>query len=113
MSAGYHPSSASERPCVKKRQEEDNIETRDSTCRLQRQVGKPKYIIDAYTSPKYQATEYEAEMTNSTVFQPRCPSEDVYETHNLKHINTNSQMLLPRHELGQFQNLPQSTRRTS
>jgi hypothetical protein len=46
----------SERPRVKQRQEEDDIETEDSTCRLQRQVDEPKYILDAYTSPKYQAT---------------------------------------------------------
>jgi hypothetical protein len=58
----------------------DGIETRDSTCHLQRQVGEPKYILDAYTSPKYQATKYEAETTNSTVFQPHYPSEDIHET---------------------------------
>jgi len=45
----------------------------------------PKYITDAYTSQKYQATKYGAEMTNSTAFQPRCPSVDVHETHDLKH----------------------------
>jgi hypothetical protein len=63
----------------------DDIETGDSTCHLQRQVGEPKYIPGTYTSPKYQATKYEAETANSTVLQPRCPSEDIYETRVLKH----------------------------
>jgi len=66
----------------------DGIETGDSTCRLQRQVGEPKYILEAYTSPNYQATKYEAETTDSTAFQPCCPSEDVHETRILKHTNT-------------------------
>jgi hypothetical protein len=82
VSMGCHLSSLSERPRVKKRQEEDGIETGDSTCHLQRQVDEPKYITDVYTSPKHQATEYGAEMTNSMAFQPCCPSEDVHETHN-------------------------------
>jgi hypothetical protein len=69
----------------------DGIETGDSTCYLQRQVDKPKYILSLYISPKYQATKYEAETTDSTVFQPYYPSEDVHETHNLKHTNTDSQ----------------------
>jgi hypothetical protein len=43
-----------------------------------------------YTSPKYQAMKYKAETTNSTAFQPHCPSEDVHETQNLKHLNTDS-----------------------
>jgi hypothetical protein len=38
-----------------------------------------------YTSPKYQATKYEAETTNSTASQPHYPSEDVHETQILKH----------------------------
>jgi hypothetical protein len=74
------PQLTSERPRVKRRREEDGIETRDSTCHLQRQVDKPKYILKAYTSPNCQATKYEAETANSTASQPRCPSEDVYET---------------------------------
>jgi hypothetical protein len=74
------PQLTSERPRVKRRREEDDIETGDSTCRLQRQAGRPKYILEAYTSPNYQATKYGAETTNSTAFQPLCPSEDVHET---------------------------------
>jgi hypothetical protein len=79
------PQLTSERPRVKRRQEEDGIETGDSTCRLQEQVGEPKYILEAYTSPNYQATKYEAETANSTASQPHCPSEDVHETQVLKH----------------------------
>ena len=79
------PQLTSERPRVKRRREEDGIETGDSTCRLQRQVGRPKYIPEAYTSPNYQATKYGAETTSSTAFQPRCPSDDVHETQDLKH----------------------------
>jgi hypothetical protein len=45
----------------------------------------PKYISEAYISPNYQATKYEAETTDSTAFQPRCLSEDVHETQVLKH----------------------------
>jgi hypothetical protein len=74
------PQLTSERPRVKRRREEDDIETGDSTCCLQRQVDKPKYFLKVYTSPNYQATEYEAETANSTASQPHCPSEDVHET---------------------------------
>jgi hypothetical protein len=70
----------SERPRVKRRREEDGIETGDSTCRLQRQDGVPKYISEAYISPNYQAMKYEAETTDSTASQPCYPSEDVHET---------------------------------